>query len=73
MTMDVLHDMVRPDLVAASMPKTIKPEGRWSIVEVDGYEDFEKNLEHPAGALSLRSLVDGVLAVVSVRVGWARA
>ena len=47
LTMDVLHDMARPDLAARAIRQAIKPDGRWFIIEIDGHEDFEENLKNP--------------------------
>ena len=50
LTLDVLHDMPRPDLAAAAIRRAIKPDGVWLIADVDGAETPEANLSHPLGA-----------------------
>lgn len=50
MTLDCLHDMTRPDLVAQAIRRSIKPDGVWFIVDIE-CGDFEANLENPLGAM----------------------
>jgi SAM-dependent methyltransferase len=50
LTLDVLHDMPRPDLAAAAIRRAIKPDGVWLIADVDGAETPEANLSRPLGA-----------------------
>ena len=35
MCLDCLHDMARPDIVAAAIRKSIKPDGAWFIVDIE--------------------------------------
>lgn len=53
MTMDCLHDMVRPDLLANAIRRAIKPDGAWFIVDMDGAATPEENLPRPNAALML--------------------
>ena len=48
--LDCLHDMARPDIVAAAIRKSIKPDGVWFIVDIE-CGDFETNLQNPLGAM----------------------
>jgi len=50
LTLDVLHDMPRPDLAAAAIRRAIQPDGVWLIADVDGAETPEANLSRPLGA-----------------------
>jgi len=50
MCLDCLHDMARPDIVAAAIRKSIKPDGVWFIVDIE-CGDFETNLQNPLGAM----------------------
>jgi 2-polyprenyl-3-methyl-5-hydroxy-6-metoxy-1,4-benzoquinol methylase len=57
MTLDCLHDMARPDLVASAIRKALKPDGTWFIVDIDGAPTAAENLAHPmAGMLFAASL-----------------
>jgi 2-polyprenyl-3-methyl-5-hydroxy-6-metoxy-1,4-benzoquinol methylase len=57
LTLDCLHDMNRPDLVAQAIRKAIKPDGAWFIVDIDSAATFEENLANPmAGMLYAASL-----------------
>lgn len=47
MTLDCLHDMARPDLAAAAIRQSIKPDGVWFIVDIDGAGTPEENLANP--------------------------
>ena len=47
MTLDCLHDMPRPDLVAAAIRRSIKPDGMWFIVDIDGAASPEENFKNP--------------------------
>ena len=49
--LDCLHDMPRPDLVAAAVRRAIRPEGVWFIVDIESSADFEENLTNPLSAL----------------------
>lgn len=51
MTLDCLHDMARPDLVARAIRKAIKPEGAWFIVDIDAAPTPEENLKNPMAAM----------------------
>lgn len=51
MTLDCLHDMTRPDLVAAGIRRAIKPDGVWLIVDVDAGTNLEENIAHPFGPM----------------------
>lgn len=50
MCLDCLHDMARPDLVAAAIRKSIMPDGAWFIVDIE-CSDFEGNLQNPLGGM----------------------
>ena len=50
MTLDCLHDMTRPDIVAQLIRGAIKPDGVWFIVDIE-CGDFEQNLENPLSAM----------------------
>ena len=52
MTMDCLHDMARPDLLAGGIRRAIKPDGAWFIVDMDGAATAEENLQQPTAARS---------------------
>jgi 2-polyprenyl-3-methyl-5-hydroxy-6-metoxy-1,4-benzoquinol methylase len=43
-TFDCLHDMTRPQDVAAAIRRAIKPDGAWFIADINGAEDFDANL-----------------------------
>ena len=47
LTADVLHDLPRPDLMAKSVFRMLKPGGTWLIVESHSYEDFDKDRLRP--------------------------
>lgn len=47
LTLDCLHDMPRPDLVAAAIRKAIRPDGAWFIVDIDAAHSPVENLGHP--------------------------
>lgn len=49
--LDCLHDMSRPDLVAAAIRRAIKPDGVWFIVDIESSADFEENLTNPLAPL----------------------
>ena len=53
MTIDCLHDMTRPDLIAAQIRRAIMPDGTWFIVDIDGAATFEENLERPPTRMAL--------------------
>jgi len=48
---DCLHDMARPDLVAAAVRKAMKPDGLWFIVDINCADTYEGNLENPLGGM----------------------
>ncbi len=50
MTLDCLHDMTRPDIVARAIRKSIRPDGTWFIVDIE-CGDFEQNLQNPLGGM----------------------
>ena len=50
MCLDCLHDMARPDLVAAAIRKSIKPDGAWFIVDIES-GDLEENIKNPLGGM----------------------
>jgi len=47
LSLDCLHDMNRPDLAAAAIRKSLKPDGAWFIVDIDSAPTFEENLANP--------------------------
>jgi len=49
--LDCLHDMARPDLLAATIRRAIKPDGVWFIVDIESSADFEENLANPLSPL----------------------
>jgi 2-polyprenyl-3-methyl-5-hydroxy-6-metoxy-1,4-benzoquinol methylase len=50
MCLDCLHDMTRPDIVAAAIRKAIRDDGTWFIVDVECSEDYEENTKLPTAA-----------------------
>lgn len=63
---DTLHDMTHPDETAAVIRAAIKPDGAWFIVDIDGGETFEENLERPGSqmfyAMSILSCMSSALS-----------
>jgi len=51
MTLDCLHDMTRPDLVAAAIRGVIRPEGTWLIREIRSTGDWSANRRNPLLAM----------------------
>jgi 2-polyprenyl-3-methyl-5-hydroxy-6-metoxy-1,4-benzoquinol methylase len=51
--LDCLHDMARPDVVAAAIRRAIKPDGVWFIVDIDSAADFEENIANPLSGMML--------------------
>ena len=51
LTLDCLHDMSRPDLVAAAIRRAIKPDGAWFIVDFDAAPTAVENLQNPMAAM----------------------
>lgn len=49
-TADMLHDLPRPDLMAASVRKLIKPGGSWFIIDPDSQPDFNTDRHLPQAA-----------------------
>lgn len=49
--LDCLHDMARPDLVAAAIRSAIKPDGLWFIIDIESSANFEENLANPLAPL----------------------
>ena len=49
--LDCLHDMARPDLIAAAIRHAIKPDGVWFIVDIESSTDLEENLTNPLAPL----------------------
>ncbi len=49
LTMDVLHDLPRPDVMARAVRGAIKDDGYWFIVETEAAEDPLENLAKPSG------------------------
>lgn len=47
LTMDVLHDLPRPDLVARTIRESILPTGAWFIVDMNCAADLDTNLANP--------------------------
>jgi 2-polyprenyl-3-methyl-5-hydroxy-6-metoxy-1,4-benzoquinol methylase len=50
-TLDCLHDMARPDIVAAAIRQSIKPDGVWFIIDVESAGSLEGNMANPMGAM----------------------
>lgn len=50
MTLDCLHDMTRPDIVAQAIRRAIKPDGHWFIVDIES-GDIEQNIQNPLGGM----------------------
>ncbi|MGE0601642.1 MAG: class I SAM-dependent methyltransferase [Dehalococcoidia bacterium] len=46
-TLDCLHDMARPDIVASAIRKSMKPDGAWFIVDMDAAPTAAENLANP--------------------------
>jgi len=57
LSLDCLHDMSRPDLVAAAIRKAIKPDGVWFIVDFDAAPTPMENVKHPMGAMLFGSSI----------------
>jgi 2-polyprenyl-3-methyl-5-hydroxy-6-metoxy-1,4-benzoquinol methylase len=51
MTLDCLHDMTRPDLVAAAIRRTIRPDGTWLIREIRSSGTWSEDRRNPLLAL----------------------
>lgn len=49
LTMDVLHDLPRPDVMARAVRDAIKDDGYWFIVETEAAEDPLENIAKPSG------------------------
>lgn len=49
-TADMLHDLPRPDLMAAAIRKLIKPGGSWFIIDPDPRPDFNEDRLQPQAA-----------------------
>lgn len=47
MSLDCLHDMARPDIVAKAIRKAIKPDGVWFIVDMDAAPTPSENFANP--------------------------
>ncbi len=50
-TADMLHDLPRPDVMAASVRKLIKPGGCWFIIDPDSHTDFNEDRRQPQAAM----------------------
>jgi ubiquinone/menaquinone biosynthesis C-methylase UbiE len=50
-SLDCLHDMTRPDLVAAAIRRAIKPDGVWFIVDIESASNYEENFTNPVAPL----------------------
>jgi 2-polyprenyl-3-methyl-5-hydroxy-6-metoxy-1,4-benzoquinol methylase len=57
LSLDCLHDMARPDLVASAIRKAIKPTGVWFIVDFDAAPTPVENVKHPMGAMLFGSSI----------------
>ncbi len=51
MTLDCLHDMTRPDLVAAAIRRAIRPDGTWLIREIRSTGTWSQDRRNPLLAL----------------------
>ncbi|MGQ0670244.1 MAG: methyltransferase domain-containing protein [Actinomycetota bacterium] len=51
LTWDCLHDMTDPAGAMRSIRATIKPDGTWLIVDINGAPTAEENYDHPLGGL----------------------
>ena len=51
LTFDCLHDMVRPDVVAAGIRRAIKPDGTWLIREIRSTGTWTRDLRNPMLAM----------------------
>lgn len=43
-TFDCVHDMTRPDAVAAAIRRALRPDGAWFIADIDGRETLAQNM-----------------------------
>ena len=51
MTLDCLHDMTRPDVVAAAIRRAIRPDGTWLIREIRSTGTWSQDRRNPILAL----------------------
>jgi SAM-dependent methyltransferase len=51
MCLDCLHDMTRPDVVAAAMRRAIKPDGTLFVVDIECSADPAENVRNPLGSM----------------------
>jgi SAM-dependent methyltransferase len=52
LSFDCLHDMTRPDAVAASIRRALAPEGVWLIADIKAYPSYAENVaENPMASL----------------------
>jgi SAM-dependent methyltransferase len=51
MTLDCLHDMTRPDLTAAAIRRTIRPDGTWLIREIRSTGTWSEDRRNPLLAM----------------------
>ncbi len=51
MTLDCLHDMTRPDLVAAAIRRAIRPDGTWLIREIRSSGTWSQDRRNPILAM----------------------
>jgi 2-polyprenyl-3-methyl-5-hydroxy-6-metoxy-1,4-benzoquinol methylase len=61
-TLDVLHDLTRPDEVASVIRRAIAPDGVWFIADVDCGATFEDNLQNPLAPMFYSASIFGCLS-----------
>ena len=65
-TFDCLHDMTRPEEMAAAIRAALKPNGVWFIIDIDGGSTFEENLAKPMApmlyAMSILSCMSSAMS-----------
>lgn len=71
-TADMLHDLPRPDLMAAAVRKLIKPGGSWFIIDPDPRPSFDEDRLQPQAVTQYGfSLAVCLQSGASTADGWA--
>ena len=71
LTWDCLHDMTDPAGAMRSIRTTLKPDGTWLIVDINGMPTPEENYAHPLGGLLYSFSVLDCLACSTCEEGGA--
>ena len=71
LTFDVLHDMTRPDEVAAAIRSAVRPDGTWLIKDIRCADTFEENRANPMLAMFYGFSIGGCLASSTSEPGGA--